>query len=508
MASSSSQLKPSSLKPSSSASASHRKSRWESSSSAANANNTPSGSKSNHAKPSKPHPNSKPSPKLNKGPSPKPAAAGPDALALPPSGAAFPFPDFGPPPTPTYGFHMLERRNIVLADGSVRSYFALPPDYQNLPPPPPPPRFIPPGPVPSGGGGMRFPPMSPEGLGFRDGNQIRDQNHGAAMKRKHPGGVEEEFKYGNNPNGFHSAGAGPSSPFRRGDDLRPGKYMRIGGGDSVGVIHKHLQVDPIKLKKAFLHFAKLINETEAERRRYLENGKHARLPCVACNRSKDFPDVHALILHTYNSESAEFLVDHLGLHKALCVLLGWNFTKIPDSSRGYQFLPADEAVANQDDLIIWPPLVIIHNTATGKSKEGRIEGLGNKAMDSKIRALGFPGGKSKSLYGREGHQGTTHVKFTGDTSGLREAVGLSDHFAKQNRGRNGWERIQAATGGRSDDRNPDLVKVERNGDKTKVLYGYLATAADLPRFDIDTKKKLTLESVREYEGFRVAHPPR
>ncbi|CAN1852238.1 hypothetical protein LINPERHAP1_LOCUS40570 [Linum perenne] len=383
MATNSSQLKSSSLKPSSTASASQRKSRWESSSSAANANNPPSGSKSNHNKTSNPQPNSKPSPKLNTGrPSPKPAAA-PDALA-PPLGVAFPFPDFGPPPTPTYGFHMLERRTIVLADGSVRSYFALPPDYQNLPPP----RFIPPGPVPSGGG-LRFPPMSPEGLGFRDGNQIRDQNHAVTMKRKHPGGVEEEFKYGNNPNGFHSAGPGPISPFRRNDELRPGKHMRI-GGDSTGMIHKHLQVDPIKLKKAFLHFAKLINETEAERRRYIENGKHARLPCVACNRSKDFPDVHALILHTYNSENAEFHVDHLGLHKALCVLLGWNFTKIPDSSRGYHFLPADEATSNQDDLIIWPPLVIIHNTATGKSKEGRIEGLGNKAMDSKIRGIAYP----------------------------------------------------------------------------------------------------------------------
>ncbi|CAN1193112.1 hypothetical protein LINPERHAP2_LOCUS41883 [Linum perenne] len=293
MATNSSQLKSSSLKPSSTASASQRKSRWESSSSAANANNPPSGSKSNHNKTSNPQPNSKPSPKLNTGrPSPKPAAA-PDALA-PPLGVAFPFPDFGPPPTPTYGFHMLERRTIVLADGSVRSYFALPPDYQNLPPP----RFIPPGPVPSGGG-LRFPPMSPEGLGFRDGNQIRDQNHAVTMKRKHPGGVEEEFKYGNNPNGFHSAGPGPISPFRRNDELRPGKHMRI-GGDSTGMIHKHLQVDPIKLKKAFLHFAKLINETEAERRRYIENGKHARLPCVACNRT-GAPGYHSCMNITFCS---------------------------------------------------------------------------------------------------------------------------------------------------------------------------------------------------------------
>ncbi|CAI0559496.1 unnamed protein product [Linum tenue] len=495
----SSQQKSSSLKPSSYASASQRKSRWESSSSAAaDASNPPSGSKSNLPKPAKPHSNSKPSPKLKTGPSPKPTAP-PEALA-PPPGAAFPFPDFGPPPTPTYGFHMLERRTIVLADGSVRSYFALPPDYQNLPPS----RFVTPRQLPTGGD-LRFPPMSPEGLGFRDGNQGRDQNHSAAMKRKHAGGGEDEFKFSDNPNGFHSAGAGPNSPFMRGDELRPGKFMRI-GGDSAGMIHKHLEVDQNKLKTAFLHFAKVINDSEAERRRYLENGKHGRIPCVACNRSKDFPDVHALIMHTYNSEKAESRVDHLGLHKALCVLMGWNFTKIPDSSRAYQFLPAHEAAANQNDVIVWPPLVIIHNTVTGRGKDGRLEGLGNKVMDGKIRALGFPGGKSKSLYGRDGHQGMTLVKYSGDMSGLKEAVQLSDHFAVQNHGRITWERIQPVTLGRDDDeRNPNFVKVDhRSGDKTRILYGYLATAADLHRLDFETRRKVTIESLREYQ--QVSHP--
>ncbi|RVW55759.1 hypothetical protein CK203_001247 [Vitis vinifera] len=105
--------------------------------------------------------------------------------------------------------------------------------------------------------------------------------------------------------------------------------------------------------------------------------------------SKDFPDMHALVMHTYNSNSdnANLLVDHLGLHKALCVLLGWNYSMPPDNSKTYQFLSADEAAANQDDLIMWPPTVIIHNTVSGKGKDGRMEGLGNKAMDNKLRGL-------------------------------------------------------------------------------------------------------------------------
>lgn len=100
--------------------------------------------------------------------------------------------------------------------------------------------------------------------------------------------------------------------------------------------------------------------------------------------------MHALIMHTYNSDNADLRVDHLGLHKALCILMGWNFSKPPDNSKTYQFLPADEAAANQDDLILWPPLVIIHNTITGKGRDGRMEGLGNKIMDSKIRGTVRP----------------------------------------------------------------------------------------------------------------------
>ncbi|OAY55765.1 uncharacterized protein LOC110611995 [Manihot esculenta] len=491
-------------KPSSSSSASHRKSRWESS--AATTNNPSADSKSNDHKPSKPAANSKPSPKPNTGPSPKPTSTAPPTdpvSALP--GPSFPLPDIGPPPPPTYGFHMLERCTIVLADGSVRSYFALPPDYQDFPPRPPlPPRFLPMGLTPDFPGavnGPRFPPMSPEGLGFRDSNL-----HNPSMKRKYGSG-EDEFRFGNKPNGLYPGPdnrgeflAGTSSPFRRnlGDEARAGKYMRI-AGDSVGIVNKHLEVDQNKLKKAFLHFTKVINETEAERKRYLDDGKQGRLQCVACGRSsKDFPDMHALIMHAYNSDNADLHVDHLGLHKALCVLMGWNYSKPPDNAKAYQFLPADEAAANQDDMIMWPPMVIIHNTVTGKGKDGRMEGLGNKAMDSRIRDLGFTGGKSKSLYGRDGHLGITIIKFSGDHLGLKEAFRLAEHFEKENHGRKAWGRIQPITLGKDDEKNPNLVKVERSGEKKRILYGYLGTASDLHKVDFETKKKVSIESQREY----------
>ena len=97
--------------------------------------------------------------------------------------------------------------------------------------------------------------------------------------------------------------------------------------------------------------------------------------------------MHGLIMHVYSSDHANLIVDHLGLHKAFCILMGWNYRTPPDNSKVYQFLSAEEAAANLSDLIIWPPLVIIHNTNTGKGREGRTEGLGNRAMDNYLRGI-------------------------------------------------------------------------------------------------------------------------
>ncbi|XP_050132462.1 uncharacterized protein LOC126608558 [Malus sylvestris] len=515
-------------RPSSSASASSRKSRWESSANAAAPSTTTTTTTITNNK-NPPDPKSS---KAKTGPSPKPSPAHPKHPPGPSPGTApFPFSDpaaFGPPPPPVYDFHMLERRTFVLADGSVRSYFALPPDYQDFPPPMNPPRrFMPFGPGGSGGPGPdywnslgldgRGPAEGPAKRKYSGEEEQRDKAEELAMRR------QQLMQYGN-PNGF-SVGPGggrpTSSPFRRetgGDEGRANKYMRIGGGggghDSLGFRQgvggggenaglKHLQVDQSALKKAFLNFVKLIHENTQQRKTYLEDGKHGRLHCLACVRSsKDFPDMHSLIMHSYNSDSADMRVDHLGLHKALCVLMGWDYLKPPDNSKAYQFLSAEAAAANVDDLIMWPPVVIIHNTVTGKSKDGRMEGLGNKAMDSTIRDLGFGSGKSKSLYGRDGHLGMTLVKFSGDEAGLKDAIRMAEFFEKENHGRRGWARVQPPMlGSKDDEMNPNLVKFdEKTREKKRILYAYLGTAYDLDKVDFDTRKKVVIESLGEHKS--------
>ncbi|KAI3517077.1 hypothetical protein L1887_16284 [Cichorium endivia] len=148
--------KGSSNRPSASSSASHhRKSNRES-----GPNNTESAP--SKPSPSKPQSNTKPSPSSRHKPSP----LNPNPIHSPhPRPENFAPPPL-PPPPPAYGFHMLDRRTIVLADGSVRSYFALPPDYQDFAPP------------------LPRPPMRPHGADpwkygderdLREGGEVNDE---------------------------------------------------------------------------------------------------------------------------------------------------------------------------------------------------------------------------------------------------------------------------------------------------------------------------------------------
>ncbi|XP_051128306.1 uncharacterized protein LOC127249520 [Andrographis paniculata] len=499
---------------SSAAHAHHRKSRWESSSSAAAAADQKS----------KPSPNPSATPQNNRDPNKRPLVLnnpdGPSSRPENPTAASelrpsFPFVE--PPPPPAYGFHMLERRSIALADGSVRSYFALPPDYENAPLMPRP-GFRP----QLHGFGLDRPPfpMSPEFLG--SDARVRNSGPESGLKRKfgeeerrgRDDGFERQrqqlLQYGNaNPNPNSNANVnvnvnvnvpGPSGvhDFRRGEEERAPKNMRL-FQENVGKL-KHSEVDQNALKKAFLHFVKLIFESAHQRKKYLADGKQGRVPCLPCERSsKEFPDTHSLVMHAYNTDNADSVVDHLAFHKALCILMGWNYSVPPDNSKAYRNFSADDAHANQYDLIMWPPTVLIHNTISGKGRDGRIEGLGNRAMDSILRDLGFASGKSTSLHAREGFLGMHAVKFSGDESGLKEALKLADYFEREKRGLRDWSRVQPPTVGKDDENNPNLVKFDpKSREKKRVFYGHLATVADLDKVSYDIRKKVTIVSMREF----------
>lgn len=357
--------------------------------------------------------------------------------------------------TTIYG-RFLDRRTMLLADGTVRTYFALPPDYPFEPTPLPPLPHLP------RAGLEAWPPqhqMPPQQLPPHDG------------KRKHHSDPEEGFSRHPKQPRFES----PHHP----PQMRP-----------------DAAVDRQAVRRAFLKYSKIINESMAQKRSYLEGG---RVQCLPCGRSsKDFADVHGLVMHAYNPPNADSFIDHLGLHKALCVLMGWDYTMVPDNSKAYQSLPPELVRASREDVIIWPPTVVIRNTATGRKKDGRYEGLGNKEMDKKIAELGFAGGKSKSLYGKEGHLGLTLIKFANNPAGLKEAEHLAEFLERQDHGRIGWSRAQA-THSLDPDKNPLLVETDNRGEKNRILYGYLATSSDLDELDSDSRKRASLKSRREFD---------
>lgn len=191
---------------------------------------------------------------------------------------------------------MLDRRSIVLADGSVRSYFALAPDYENFAHMSRP--AFRPGFLGQGEFGLdRAPfPMSPDFRG-PDGRarnpEFRNVGLENSLKRKFAederGGRDDGFnrqrqqllQYGN------VNGPGPSGGYDlgRGDEMRAAKNMRYNEGTSSKL--RHSEVDQNALKAAFLHFVKVVFETANQKRSFLMDGKQGPLPCLACGRSGD-----------------------------------------------------------------------------------------------------------------------------------------------------------------------------------------------------------------------------
>ncbi|VFQ79840.1 unnamed protein product [Cuscuta campestris] len=424
------------------------------------------------------------------------------------------FPD-PPPAAPAYGFQMLERRRIVLADGTVMTYFALPPDYHDFSP-----LVHRENRGPHLGFDRQFQLIPDLRSKFQGNSPLHSRDHdyrdslgldgGNAMVQGHESPMTRKFWDDNG-----EADDGGLYRKKRQQLLQPVNEDRSSPGlsglrtgrepEEVGTTEenehplKHHEVDQNDLKRAFFHFAKAVYECAKLKNRYLANGKEGHVRCTVCDRdSKYYSDTHSLIMHAYHSDNADSTVDHLGFHKALCVLMGWNYLIPPSGSKSYQLFSAKEASANVDDLIIWPPLVLIQNTITGKRGDGTVEGLGNKFMDQYLTERGFKGGKSKAAFNKGGHRGMTVVKFSSDRSGLKEAMRLAEYFQSSNRGRTNWALVQPLTLSPEEEDHPSLVKVDPvTREKKRIFYGYMANVSDLDKIELILRKRVTIESRTE-----------
>ncbi|KAL6326624.1 hypothetical protein AAG906_009750 [Vitis piasezkii] len=225
--------------------------------------------------------------------------------------------------------------------------------------------------------------------------------------------------------------------------------------------------------KSFLKFSKKLNEHPSVRRRYKEQGQAGSLFCIVCGRSnsKEFMDTQRLVTHAYMSHKFGLRADHLGLHKAICVLLGWNSIVPPDTITWVpHVLPGDEALTQKEDLILWPPLVIIHNISISNSDPEEWKLVTIEALGAFLRGKGFGGGKFKMCLGKPADHSVMVVKFLGTFSGLEDAVKLHKYYAGNNRGRADLEKINYNNG-----KSSSSTEAGMQPDKPEevVLYGYM-----------------------------------
>ncbi|KAG9131709.1 hypothetical protein Leryth_009449 [Lithospermum erythrorhizon] len=135
----------------------------------------------------------------------------------------------------------------------------------------------------------------------------------------------------------------------------------------------------------FFKFVKQLNETLARRRKFMDHGKYGPLKCLVCGSdSLEFPDTESLVMHALSCNKVGSKCEHLGFHKALCVLMGWRSAEVPNDSWVCEMLTDVETSALKDDLIIWPPVVVVHNSTIADVLDKQIT-LSVEEFEAKLR---------------------------------------------------------------------------------------------------------------------------
>ncbi|KAF8403263.1 hypothetical protein HHK36_011364 [Tetracentron sinense] len=242
--------------------------------------------------------------------------------------------------------------------------------------------------------------------------------------------------------------------------------------------------------------------------------------------SKEFVDTRRLVTHAYMSLKVGLRAQHLGYHNALCVLMGWNVAPPDNSTWVHRVLPNAESLALKEDLILWPPLVIIHNSSIlNNDPDGRkivtIEALeailrgpsyGKIYMkaDMSLWSLwevvdpsfdrGFGGGKAKVCRGKPADQSIMVVKFLGTFSGLQEAERLHKYYAENKRGR---VKFQQITSNNSNSGSGEAGGMQADNLEL-VLYGHMGIAEDLDKLDFETKKRCVVKNKKDIQDIADA----
>ncbi|BAT14598.1 Os11g0579700 [Oryza sativa Japonica Group] len=166
------------------------------------------------------------------------------------------------PPPPQYGLESLDRRNVVLSDGTVRTYFALPLE--------PPPQLRQPLPLP-------LPPFPARQLGPPVGLPPPTAERWAPMRP--PAALlpmpAPKRKWEGQANGSVPGESSGRQQQQKPEEKRVAKQVKVETPD----------VDAKQLKSSFLKMVKLMNENAEQKKNYRANGKISQLKCTVCGRN-------------------------------------------------------------------------------------------------------------------------------------------------------------------------------------------------------------------------------
>lgn len=206
-------------------------------------------------------------------------------------------------------------------------------------------------------------------------------------------------------------------------------------------------------------------------------------------------DTQRLATHAFMSHKVGLRAQHLGLLKAICVLLGWSTAVVPDTVTWFPApLSSAEALAQKEDLILWPPVIIIHNSSVPyNDSEGRGV-ITVEALEDFLRGKGFGGGKIRT--GRSANHSIMVVRYLGTFSGLEDAEKLHRYFAENKHGRKEYNQMASSKGKSSTGGEGEMKEDKVN---ELVLYGYMGIAEDLDSIDNDTKRKCLIKSKKEIQ---------
>ncbi|KAJ8756256.1 hypothetical protein K2173_025068 [Erythroxylum novogranatense] len=251
-----------------------------------------------------------------------------------------------------------------------------------------------------------------------------------------------------------------------------------------------------KVDEACLMYSKKLNWSLSVKRRYISQGKAGGLFCIVCgSSSKEFMGTRRLATHAFMSPKAGLRVQHLGLHKAICILMGWNsYVPLNTITWAPDVLSRAEALVQKENLILWPPVFIIHNISMSNNIPELQKVVPIEEVESFIRGKVVIGVKIKVCLGKPADQSVVLVKFLGTFTGLENAERLHRYFADHKHGREDFEQ-EASSGSRSS----KSLEVGLQQDKLveDLLYGYMGIAEDLDWLDFNSKKRILIKGKKE-----------